>query len=270
MTTVVVPEVMGILNVTPDSFSDGGRFRHIDQALRQAEQMVADGARYVDIGGESTRPGAAAVSLQEELDRVVPLVEKLSTRVDVLISVDTCKTSVMQEVLPFNVRMINDIKALQDEGAVALLAQYSTDICLMHMQGEPRTMQQQPHYSEVVEDVSDFLAERMAVCTSAGIARERIYLDPGFGFGKSVTHNYQLLQRLEQLHRLEQPLLIGMSRKSMLGQVTGRPVEERLAASIAAATIAAMKGARILRVHDVKQTVDAMNVVAATLAGDWT
>lgn len=270
MTTVGVPEVMGILNVTPDSFSDGGRFRQLDQALWQAEQMLADGATYIDIGGESTRPGAAAVSLQEELDRVVPLVEKLSATLDVSISVDTCKTSVMQEVLPYNVRMINDIRALQDEGAVALLAQHSADVCLMHMQGEPRTMQQQPNYTDVVDEVQRFLAARMQICEAAGIARERIYLDPGFGFGKSVGHNYQLLQHLEQLHQLKRPLLIGLSRKSMLGQVTGREVDARLAASIAAATIAAMKGARILRVHDVKETVDAMKVVAATLAEDMT
>ena len=268
MSTAVLPQVMGILNVTPDSFSDGGRYNHLDEALRQAEQMIADGATYIDIGGESTRPGAASVAVQEEIDRVVPVIERLRAETDVAISLDTCKTPVMAEGLKHGVDMINDIRALQDEGAVALLAQHEADICLMHMQGEPRTMQHEPRYDDVVVEVKAFLQERMRACEMAGISKDRVFLDPGFGFGKSVRHNYQLLQRMQALHELQAPLLIGMSRKSMLGHVTGREVQDRLPASIAAATIAAMKGARIIRVHDVRETVDAMKVVAATLAGD--
>lgn len=261
--------VMGILNVTPDSFSDGGRFRARDAALRQALQMVADGAQYVDIGGESTRPGAAAVSAQEEIDRVLPVLELIKAESDVAVSVDTCKTAVMIEAMRAGARMINDVKALRDDGAVAAVAAYpEVEVCLMHMQGEPRTMQQQPRYVEVVSEVQQFLAERVAVCVAAGIRREQIFLDPGFGFGKSLGHNYQLLQQLEQLQQLGLPLLIGMSRKSMLGSVIDRPVNERLAASIAAATIAAMKGAQIIRVHDVRETVDAMRIVSATMAGE--
>ncbi|WP_173919948.1 dihydropteroate synthase [Pseudidiomarina piscicola] len=269
MEDVAQPQVMGILNVTPDSFSDGGRFNRIDSALRQAEQMIADGAVYLDVGGESTRPGAPSVGVDEELERVIPVVTKLAQEFDVKLSVDTCKTAVMAEALAHGVGFINDIRALQDDGALALLAQHDADVCLMHMQGEPRTMQQQPRYDDVVTEVKGFLQERIRACEDAGISRERIFLDPGFGFGKSVRHNYQLLQRMQALHELQQPLLIGLSRKSMLGHVTDREVSERLPASIAAATIAAMKGARIIRVHDVRETVDAMKVVAATLAGEF-
>jgi len=262
-------QVMGILNVTPDSFSDGGRFIGRDRALRQALQMVADGARYIDIGGESTRPGATAVSVQEELDRVIPVVQCIAQESPVVLSVDTCKAMVMSEAIKAGVGMINDVKALRDDGAVAAVAQSSTvQVCLMHMQGEPRTMQQQPEYQQVVTDVQQFLAERVQVCEQAGIGRQRIFLDPGFGFGKSLGHNYQLLQQLEQLQQLGLPLLVGISRKSMLGAVIDRPVGERLAASIAAATIAAMKGAQIIRVHDVRETVDAMRIVSATMAGE--
>ncbi|MFC0444465.1 dihydropteroate synthase [Pseudidiomarina halophila] len=263
------PKVMGILNITPDSFSDGGRYDGLDRALRQAQQMVADGAEYLDVGGESTRPGAEAVGIQEELDRVMPVLNRLRAEFDVALSIDTCKTAVMAEALGQGVDLVNDIRALQDDGALALLAQHDADVCLMHMQGEPRTMQHEPRYDDVVIEVKSFLQERLRACEQAGIALERIYLDPGFGFGKSVRHNYQLLQRMQAFHELQQPLLIGLSRKSMLGHVTGREVPERLPASIAAATIAAMKGARIIRVHDVRETVDAMKVVAATLAGDF-
>lgn len=263
-------EVMGILNATPDSFSDGGKFNRVDNALRQAEQMIADGAAWLDVGGESTRPGSTGVSVAEELDRVVPIVEKLKANFAVPISVDTCKTGVMAEVLKLNVAMINDINALRDEGAEQLLAAApEVKVCLMHMQGEPRTMQHEPRYDDVVNDVRQFLDERVRACMNTGIQKNNIYLDPGFGFGKSVRHNYQLLQRLQAFHDMQLPLLVGMSRKSMLGQVTGREVNERLAGSIAAATIAAMKGAQIIRVHDVKETVDAMKVVAATLAGEF-
>jgi len=262
-------EVMGILNVTPDSFSDGGRFNNLDAALRQAEQMLAAGASWLDIGGESTRPGSAAVAVEAELERVIPVVTALRQRFDVKLSVDTTKTAVMREAIAAGVTMVNDVNALREEGAVELLAQHpAVLVCLMHMQGQPRTMQQQPKYDDVVAEVSEFLQQRVNLCTQAGIQKQNIYLDPGFGFGKSLGHNYQLLQRLEALHKLQLPLLIGLSRKSMLGQVTGRAVAERLAASIAGATIAAMKGARIIRVHDVKETVDAMQVVAATLAGE--
>lgn len=269
MSKAVLPQVMGILNVTPDSFSDGGRFNRLDEALRQAEQMIADGASYIDVGGESTRPGAASVEVQEEIDRVVPVIERIRAETDVAISLDTCKTAVMAEGLKHGVAMINDIRALQDDGAVDLLAQHDVDVCLMHMQGEPRTMQHEPRYDDVVVEVKAFLQERIRACSSAGISKDRLFLDPGFGFGKSVRHNYQLLQRMQAFHELQLPLLIGVSRKSMLGHVTGRDVQDRLPASLAAATIAAMKGARILRVHDVRETVDAMKVVAATLAGDF-
>ncbi|RUO59427.1 dihydropteroate synthase [Pseudidiomarina insulisalsae] len=267
MTTATRPQVMGILNVTPDSFSDGGRFDQLDQALRQAEQMIADGASYIDVGGESTRPGAESVGVEEELDRVIPVIEKLRAETDIAISLDTCKTAVMAEGLKQGVAMINDIRALSDDGAIDLLAAHQADVCLMHMQGEPRSMQQSPRYEDVVIEVKSFLQERVRACEAAGIARERIFLDPGFGFGKTVRHNYQLLQRMQAFHELQLPLLIGVSRKSMLGHVTGREVQDRLPASLAAATIAAMKGARIIRVHDVRETVDAIKVVAATLAG---
>lgn len=262
-------QVMGILNVTPDSFSDGGQFNGRDQALRQALQMVADGASYIDIGGESTRPGANAVSVQEELDRVIPVLELIAKESPVALSVDTCKAAVMREAIKAGVQMVNDVKALRDDGALQAVAESSSvQVCLMHMQGEPRTMQQQPQYQQVVNEVQQFLAARVQVCEQAGIARERIFVDPGFGFGKSLGHNYQLLQQLEQLQQLGVPLLIGLSRKSMLGSVIDRPVSERLAASIAAATIAAMKGAQIIRVHDVRETVDAMRIVGATMAGE--
>ncbi|KFZ31525.1 dihydropteroate synthase [Pseudidiomarina salinarum] len=262
-------KVMGIVNVTPDSFSDGGKFNQIDEALRHAEQLVADGAAWLDIGGESTRPGAPAVSTQQELDRVIPVIERLRSELAVPLSVDTSKATVMREAVAAGVAMINDVRALREDGALAAAAASQVEVCLMHMQGEPRTMQQAPVYEDVVCDVKSFLQERIKACTEAGIARERIYLDPGFGFGKSIRHNYELLHRLQALHELQLPLLVGVSRKSMLGQVTGRDVSERLPASLAAATIAAMKGAHIIRVHDVRETVDAMKIVAATLAGEF-
>lgn len=261
-------EVMGILNVTPDSFSDGGRYNQREKALTQALQMVADGAHYIDIGGESTRPGAEAVSEQAELDRVIPVIEALRQASPVSISIDTSKAVVMREAVMAGAAMINDVNALRAEGALKVAADCTAEICLMHMQGEPRTMQHEPRYDDVICDVKAFLQERIQACEQLGIARSRLFLDPGFGFGKSVRHNYQMLHRLQAFHELELPLLIGMSRKSMLGQVTGRPTAERLSASIAAATIAALKGARIIRVHDVKETVDAMKVVAATLTGE--
>lgn len=262
-------QVMGILNVTPDSFSDGGKFLQLEHALKQAERMLAEGADWLDIGGESTRPGAAAVSEAEELDRVVPVIAAIKQRLPVNVSVDTTKAAVMREAVAAGATMINDVNALRSEGALAAAAATQAQICLMHMQGEPRTMQHEPRYDDVVCDVKTFLEDRIHVCEQAGIARQRLLLDPGFGFGKSVRHNYQMLHRLQAFQEFGLPLLIGLSRKSMLGHVTERQVNERLSASIAAATIAALKGGRIIRVHDVKETVDAMKVVAATLTGEF-
>ena len=256
-------QVMGILNVTPDSFSDGGRFTTADAALVRARTMVEDGASFIDVGGESTRPGAKPVSTQEELDRVCPVVEAIARELDTVISVDTSNPVVMAEVVSLGAGLINDVRALQREGAPEVAAKAGVPVCIMHIQGEPDTMQNNPRYHNVRRDVSSFLTERMRVVEKAGVRPENIILDPGFGFGKTVDHNIQLLATLEQLHLLGHPLLIGVSRKSMLGAITGRDVNERLPASLAAATISAMKGASILRVHDVRETVDAVKVVAA-------
>lgn len=261
---VTPPEVMGIVNVTPDSFSDGGYYNSVNKALDHVARIVDEGAGSIDIGGESTRPGSESVALQEELDRVIPLVQAVKQRFDVRVSVDTTKPQVMAESIRSGADFINDVKALQEAGALDVLAQSDAQVCLMHMQGEPRSMQHQPHYNNVVADIKTFFQERLMACDNAGIERNRLWLDPGFGFGKSLQHNYQLLNQLQSFHDLGLPLLVGMSRKSMIGQVTTRAVNDRLAGSIAAATIAALKGARIIRVHDVKETVDAMKVVAAT------
>ena len=255
--------VMGILNVTPDSFSDGGQFNRPDAALARARQMVADGATFIDIGGESTRPGATPVSVQEELDRVCPVVEAAARELDAVISVDTSAPEVMAETAKLGAGLINDVRALQRDGAPEVAAQAGIPVCIMHIQVEPDTMQDRPEYRNVRREVSAFLTERMRVAELAGIRPENILLDPGFGFGKSLEHNLQLLACLEQMHILGHPLLVGVSRKSMLGHITGRDVNERLPASVAAATIAAMKGASIIRVHDVRETVDAVRVVAA-------
>jgi dihydropteroate synthase len=256
-------QVMGILNVTPDSFSDGGRFNTADAALVRARTMVDDGASFIDVGGESTRPGAEPVSTQEELDRVCPVVEAIARELDTVISVDTSNPAVMEEVVRLGAGLINDVRALQREGAPEVAAKAGVPVCIMHIQGEPDTMQNNPRYHNVRRDVSSFLTERMRVVEKAGVRPENIILDPGFGFGKTVEHNIQLLATLEQLHLLGHPLLIGVSRKSMLGAITGRDVNERLPASLAAATISAMKGASILRVHDVRETVDAVKIVTA-------
>ncbi len=258
---------MGILNVTPDSFSDGGRFVGRDSALRQAEQMLHDGASIIDIGGESTRPGAQAVCEQEELDRVIPVIEAVA-ELGAAISVDTSKAAVMRSAVAAGAGMINDVNALLGEGTLATAARLDVPVCLMHMQGQPRSMQQQPVYGDVVEEVGAFLEQRAKACIAAGMAREHIVLDPGFGFGKTVQHNLQLLQKLEQLHKFAYPLLVGLSRKSMLGVVTGKPVAQRLAGSLSAAVIAAVKGAQIIRVHDVDATRDALKVVYATQMGE--
>lgn len=257
------PKVMGILNVTPDSFSDGGKFIRPDAALRQVEQMIEDGAHFIDVGGESTRPGAAAVSLPDELDRVVPVIEAIVQRFDVVVSVDTSKAVVMSEAVKAGAGLINDVRALREEGALEAASVSGVPVCLMHMQGQPRTMQQAPEYTDVTAEVCQFLSQRIDACVDAGIPEHQILLDPGFGFGKTLTHNYTLLEQLETLHNLGIPLLVGMSRKSMIGNLLNRQVDERLAGSLAAATIAAMKGAHIIRVHDVRETVDAINVVAA-------
>lgn len=257
------PQVMGILNVTPDSFSDGGRFNRLDSALAQAEKLVREGAAFVDIGGESTRPGAAEVSVQEELDRVCPVVEAIRDRLDVAISVDTSTPEVITQSAAVGAGLINDVRALQREGALEAAVATGLPVCLMHMQGQPGTMQQRPQYDGVVAEVTHFLMDRVAACKAAGIPAGKLILDPGFGFGKTLTHNLQLLDALEQMNALGYPLLVGMSRKSMLGEITGRDVAERLPASVAVATISAMKGAAIIRVHDVRETVDAVKVVTA-------
>ena len=260
-----VPAVMGVLNVTPDSFSDGGLFVGRDAALRQAEAMARDGVAIIDIGGESTRPGAADVPEQEELDRVLPVVEAVVSAVDVPVSIDTSKPAVMRAAVAAGAGMINDIRALRAEGALEAAVDLQRPVCLMHMQGQPRTMQHQPAYDDVVAEVAGFLAERVRACVAAGLDEESIVVDPGFGFGKSPRHNVELLSNLRQLRTLGRPILVGLSRKSTLGELTGRDVGERMPASIAAAVIAVLEGAEIVRVHDVRETVDALRVTTAVL-----
>ena len=258
---------MGILNVTPDSFSDGGRFDQVELALRQAENMAADGASIIDIGGESTRPGAKPVSIAEELDRVVPVIEALRRAGDQPISIDSSKPEVMRAAVSAGAVMINDVLALREPGALAAAAELQVAVCLMHMQGRPRTMQQEPLYDDVVADICDFLGDRVRACTEAGIERRFICVDPGFGFGKTPAHNIELLANLRQLRKLDLPILVGVSRKSTLGEISGRRVDERMPASIAAAVIAVMNGAEIIRAHDVRETVDALKVASAVLEG---
>ncbi|MFP1878735.1 dihydropteroate synthase [Lonsdalea quercina] len=260
------PQVMGILNVTPDSFSDGGQHNTLDKALFHAQDMVMAGATFIDVGGESTRPGADEVSVAEELDRVVPIVEALSQRFEVWISVDTSKPEVITAAAAAGAHLINDVRSLQETGALDAAAATQLPVCLMHMQGLPQTMQQAPHYDDLMKDVVTFFEHHLSRCTAAGIPREQILLDPGFGFGKNLQHNYSLLAQMESLHQFGLPLLVGMSRKSMIGQLLNVPPKERVYGSVACAVIAALKGARIIRVHDVKATVDAMRVVEATLS----
>jgi dihydropteroate synthase len=255
--------VMGILNVTPDSFSDGGQYSQLDAALRHAEAMVLAGATLIDVGGESTRPGARAVSPLEELERVAPIVERINRELDVIISVDTSTPAVMRETARLGAGLINDVRALRREGALDAAADTGLPVCLMHMLGEPGDMQDNPHYQDVTKEVSEFLAERMAQCASAGIPAERIILDPGFGFAKTLQHNLSLFKHMEALHRFGRPLLVGVSRKSMIGQALNRPVGERLHGGLALAALASFKGARILRVHDVAETVDVVRMIAA-------
>ncbi|MCT8873504.1 dihydropteroate synthase [Shewanella xiamenensis] len=260
------PVVMGILNVTPDSFSDGGKFSSFELACQHANEMVAQGALIIDIGGESTRPGAADVSVEDELARVIPLVEYVAKHHDVWISVDTSKPDVMRQAVNAGAHLINDVRALLEPGALKTAAQLNVPICLMHMQGAPRTMQSAPEYHDVVADVFKFLNERIQACLEAGIPRERLLIDPGFGFGKTLEHNYELLAKLERFAQFELPILIGLSRKSMIGNLLARPTSERLAGSLAGAMIAAQKGAHIIRVHDVPETVDMLKVLQATQA----
>ncbi len=260
------PQVMGILNLTPDSFSDGGRFNNVELALNHARQLVAEGADILDIGGESTRPNAPAVSVQEELDRVLPVLEKVRAELPVKISIDTSKAEVMRASIALGAHIINDVAALSYAGSLeAVAASPSVQVCLMHMQGEPRTMQHNPHYDDVVVEVKDFLLQRVAACAQAGIAPERIILDMGFGFGKTVQHNLQLLQQLESFTQLGYPVLVGVSRKSLLGVILNKPVTERLYGGLALATLAVQKGAQIIRTHDVAATVDVVNVTYAVL-----
>lgn len=256
------PQVMGILNVTPDSFSDGGKHNSTQAAVEQALKMVEAGASIIDIGGESTRPGAPDVSAEEEVARVVPVIEALRPVTEAVLSVDTSKAVVMRGALAAGADMINDVRALQEPGCRDVVAEYQAPVCLMHMQGQPRTMQSDPHYDDLFKEIDSFFQEQIYACINAGIGKDKILLDPGFGFGKTLTHNYQLLQRLEYFHHFDMPLLVGMSRKSMIGSVTDRQVDQRLAGSLAVATIAALKGAQIIRVHDVSETLDAVKVVS--------
>ncbi|MFJ3483494.1 dihydropteroate synthase [Pseudomonas sp. NPDC090202] len=255
--------VMGILNITPDSFSDGGRFAQRDAALRHAEAMVAAGATLIDVGGESTRPGARAVSSVEELERVAPMVEAIARELDVVISVDTSTPAVIRETARLGAGLINDVRSLRRDGALDAAVATGLPVCLMHMLGEPTDMQDDPQYVDLVGEVTTFLEERMAQCIAAGIPAEKIVLDPGYGFAKTLDHNLSLFKHMEALHVLGRPLLVGVSRKSMIGKTLDRPVDGRLFGGLALAAMAMIKGARILRVHDVAETVDVVRMIAA-------
>lgn len=257
------PVVMGVLNVTPDSFSDGGRFAGLPEALERARQMVEEGAALVDVGGESTRPGADPVPANEELRRVIPVIERLAADLAVPVSVDTRKPEVMRAALAAGAAVVNDVAALSAAGAIEAVAASGAAVCLMHMQGEPRTMQQAPRYDDVVGEVRAFLRDRVRRCLEAGIGHERIVVDPGFGFGKTLAHNLDLLRGLPRIAADGSPVLVGLSRKRMVGQLTGRETGDRLAGSLALAVLAAINGARIVRAHDVGPTVDALRVAAA-------
>lgn len=267
---------MGILNATPDSFSDGGRLHSVtqaggfrvsvDRALELAESMLVQGASIIDVGGESTRPGALPVSEQEEMERVLPVIEAIATRLDVAISVDTSSVRVMAEAIAVGAGLINDVRALSREGAVEVVAPSAAAACLMHMRGQPLDMQEQAQYGSVVDEVITFLKQRVIACERAGIERGRLLVDPGFGFGKTLEHNYQLLRNLESLQVLGLPILIGLSRKSMIGNVTGKGVDQRLAGGLAATVHALLKGAAIIRTHDVAETIDAIKVHCAIMS----
>jgi len=257
------PQLMGVLNVTPDSFSDGGDFFDRQRAVERALQMQEEGAAIIDIGGESTRPGAVPVSAYHELQRVIPVIDALQAQLAVPISIDTQKPEVMHAAVAAGAGLINDVNALRAPGALEAAAATGVPVCLMHMQGDPRTMQSNPQYQDVVEEVKNFLMQRVAVCTAAGIGRQRLLLDPGFGFGKSVEHNLRLLARLDELAALNLPLVVGLSRKSMIGKLLGLDIGERLPASIALAVLAVERGARLVRAHDVAATWQALQMQAA-------
>ncbi|MDH5894281.1 dihydropteroate synthase [Vibrio splendidus] len=255
------PHVMGILNVTPDSFSDGGRFNSLDNALLQAERMIQAGVSIIDIGGESTRPGAPDVSLEEELARVIPAIKAIRAKFDVWISIDTSKAEVMRQAVEAGADLINDVRALQEPGALQAAAEGNVPVCLMHMKGQPRTMQASPVYDDVLMDVEAFLQERVEACEAVGISKNQLILDPGFGFGKTIEHNYHLLAHLEKFHTLGLPVLAGMSRKSMIFKLLDKAPADCMVASVTCATIAAMKGAQIIRVHDVEDTLEAIKII---------
>lgn len=258
------PHVMGILNVTPDSFSDGGKHNALVDALTHTNEMVNAGATIIDVGGESTRPGADEVSVEEELERVIPVIDAIAQRFEVWISVDTSKADVIREAARVGAHIINDVRSLSEPGALKAAAATGLPVCLMHMQGEPRTMQQAPVYENILSEVDTYFAQQIARCEAAGIKKERLILDPGFGFGKNLSHNYQLLAHLGDFHHFGLPLLVGMSRKSMIGQLLNVGPSQRLTGSLSCAVIAAMQGAQIIRAHDVKETAEAMRVVEAT------
>lgn len=255
------PQIMGILNVTPDSFSDGGQYQQLEDAMAQVTSMIKAGATIIDIGGESTRPGAKEVSLDEELRRVIPLVKAIRQVSDVWISIDTSKAQVMKQALECGADMINDIRSLSEPGAMEVVAQAGVPVCIMHMQGQPKTMQENPDYKDVLQEVDKYLTHKIDECIQAGIVRENIIIDPGFGFGKTLAHNYQLLAHLEHFHHYHLPILAGMSRKSMVSNALNKPTKECVIGSITCATIAAQKGAQILRVHDVIETQDALQIL---------
>ncbi|MGJ0480542.1 dihydropteroate synthase [Pantoea agglomerans] len=258
------PHVMGILNVTPDSFSDGGKHNALVDALTHTNEMVNAGATIIDVGGESTRPGADEVSVEEELERVIPVIDAIAQRFEVWISVDTSKAEVIREAARVGAHIINDVRSLSEPGALEAAAATGLPVCLMHMQGEPRTMQQAPVYENILSEVDTYFAQQIARCEAAGIKKERLILDPGFGFGKNLNHNYELLAHLGDFHHFGLPLLVGMSRKSMIGQLLNVGPSQRLTGSLSCAVIAAMQGAQIIRAHDVKETAEAMRVVEAT------
>lgn len=256
-------KVMGILNVTPDSFSDGGQFACFDGALKQAEYMIENGVDIIDIGGESTRPGADDVSVKDEVFRVIPLLKAIKSRFDINISIDTSKAEVMSEAIIYGADMINDVRALQNENCLNTISQSNIAVCLMHMQGMPRTMQNNPQYTDIINDILKFFRQRIHCCEQHGINKERLVLDPGFGFGKTSAHNYEILAQFAQFKSLGLPVLAGLSRKSMIGDLLNRDVNERLAGSLTAAIVAVQQGAEIIRVHDVQESVDAINILKA-------
>lgn len=256
-------KIMGILNVTPDSFSDGGQFTSVDNALKQVDKMIENGVDIIDIGGESTRPGAADVNTPDEINRVIPILKAIKLRFDIDVSIDTSKAEVMGEAIIYGADMINDVRALQNIGCLDVVAQSDIDVCLMHMQGMPRTMQESPQYKNIIDDIIKFFIQRIQDCDQSGINKERLIIDPGFGFGKTTAHNYEVLAKFTQFKALGLPILAGISRKSMIGHLLNRDVNERLAGSLAAAIVAVQQGANIIRVHDVQESSDVINVLKA-------